>query len=97
MFSRLYTNIKDIETLEIALQELRLPFLKKARARDSEGGKIYADLVVLLKGSCDLAFSYNSERGTYDIFADLWGINCIQKPTDLINSINDAYNRNCRI
>jgi len=93
MFSKLHTKISNINTLEIALREMGLAFLKKGRARDSDGKKIYADLVVILKGNSDVGFVYNPDRGTYDILLDVWGISCTQKPSILIKSIVDNYDR----
>jgi Protein of unknown function (DUF1257) len=70
-FTEIKTQIKDIEALRSACQELGLTLLHNAEARGYYENKTKGDYVVQLKGPYDIALNKQTD-GTYGLTADLW-------------------------
>jgi hypothetical protein len=70
-FTEIKTQIKDIEALRSACQELGLPLLQNSEARGYYENRIKGDYVIQLKGPYDIAVNKQKD-GTYGLTADLW-------------------------
>lgn len=70
-FTEIKTQIKDMEALRSACQEMGLPLLQNAEARGYYDNKLKGDYVIRLKGPYDIALSKNQD-GNYGLTADLW-------------------------
>jgi hypothetical protein len=73
-FTTIKTQIKDIEALRAACQELGLSLLEKTDARGYYENKIKGDYVIRLKGPYDIALNKEKD-GAYGVTADLWAGN----------------------
>jgi hypothetical protein len=70
-FTEITTQIKDIEALRLACQELGLNLLQNAEARGYYDNKTKGDYVIQLKGPYDIALNKQPD-GTFGITSDLW-------------------------
>ncbi len=70
-FTTIKTQIKDIEALRAACQELGLTLLQSAEARGYYENKTKGDYVVRLKGPYDIALNQQPDR-SFGLTADLW-------------------------
>jgi len=70
-FTTIKTQIKDIEALRSACNELGLALLQSAEARGYYQNKIKGDYVVQLKGPYDIALNKQPD-GSFGLTADLW-------------------------
>ena len=70
-FTEITTQIKDIEALRLACQELGLNLLQNAEARGYYDNKTKGDYVIQLKGPYDIALNKQAD-GTFGITSDLW-------------------------
>jgi len=70
-FTTIKTQIKDIEALRSACQEMGLPLLQNAEARGYYENKTKGDYVIRLKGPYDIAINQQPD-GTFGLTADLW-------------------------
>jgi len=70
-FTEITTQIKDIEALRLACQELGLNLLQSAEARGYYDNKTKGDYVIQLKGPYDIALNKQAD-GTFGITSDLW-------------------------
>ena len=70
-FTEIKTQIKDIEALRLACQELGLNLLQNAEARGYYENKTKGDYVIQLKGPYDIALNKQAD-GTFGITSDLW-------------------------
>ena len=70
-FTEIKTQIKDMEALRLACQELGLNLLQDAEARGYYENKTKGDYVVQLKGPYDIALNKQAD-GTFGITSDLW-------------------------
>ena len=70
-FTEIETQIKDIEALRSACQELGLSLLQNAEARGYYENKTKGDFVIKLNGPYDIAINKQAD-GTYGLTADLW-------------------------
>ena len=70
-FTEIKTQIKDIEALRSACQEMGLPLLQGAEARGYYENKTKGDYVIRLKGPYDIAVNKQAD-GTFGLTADLW-------------------------
>jgi hypothetical protein len=70
-FTTIKTQIKDIEALKTACQEMGLTVQPNANARGYADNQIKGDYVIQLKGPYDIALN-KEENGSYGITADLW-------------------------
>jgi hypothetical protein len=70
-FTEIKTQIKDIEALRLACQELGLSLVPNTEARGYYQNKTKGDYVVQLKGPYDIAVNKQPD-GTYGLTADLW-------------------------
>src|SRR3974377_1660112 len=70
-FTEIKTQIKDIEALRLACQELGLTLLQNAQARGYYENKTKGDYVIQLKGPYDIALNKQPD-GTFGLTADLW-------------------------
>ncbi len=70
-FTTIKTQIKDIEALRSACQEIGLTVLQNAQARGYYENKIKGDFVIKLKGPYDIALQ-KELGGSYALAADLW-------------------------
>jgi len=70
-FTTIKTQIKDIEALHSACQELGLPLLQNTPARGYEGNTIKAEYTILLTGPYDIAVNKQSD-GSFGLTSDLW-------------------------
>jgi len=69
-FTTIKTQIKDIEALRSACQEMRLPLLQNAEARGYYTNKIKGEFVIQLKGPYDIAIQ-EQPAGSFGLTADL--------------------------
>ena len=65
------TQIKDIEALRSACQELGLALLPNAEARGYYENKTKGDYVIRLRGRYDIAINKQPD-GSYGLTTDLW-------------------------
>src|SRR5882724_11603545 len=70
-FTTIKTQIKDIEALRSACQEMGLSLLQNAEARGYYQNKIKGEFVVRLKGHYDIAVNKQPD-GSFGLTADLW-------------------------
>ena len=70
-FTEIKTQIKDMEALRLACQELGLNLLQNAEARGYYENKTKGDYVIQLKGPYDIALNKQAD-GTFGITSDLW-------------------------
>src|SRR5689334_6412087 len=70
-FTTIKTQIKDIEALRSACQEMGLSMLQKAEARGYYENKTKGDYVIQLKGPYDIALNKQPD-GSFGLTADLW-------------------------
>ena len=70
-FTTIKTQIKDIEALRSACQELGLPLLQSTEARGYYENTIKGEYVIQLKGPYDIALNQQPD-GSYGFTADLW-------------------------
>src|SRR5882757_5694533 len=70
-FSTIKTQIRDIEALRSACQEMRLTLLQDAQARGYYENKTEGDYVIRLKGPYDIALNKQPD-GSFGLTADLW-------------------------
>src|SRR6267154_3863437 len=70
-FTTIKTQIKDIEALRSACNELGLALLQNAEARGYYQNKIKGDYVIQLKGPYDIALNKQPD-GSFGLTADLW-------------------------
>jgi hypothetical protein len=70
-FTIIKTQIKDIEALRSACQEMGLPLLQNAEARGYYENKTKDDYVIQLKGPYDIALNRQPD-GSFGLTADLW-------------------------
>jgi len=70
-FTTIKTQIKDIEALRSACNEMGLALLQHVEARGYYQNKIKGDFVVRLKGHYDIAVNKQPD-GSFGLTADLW-------------------------
>src|SRR5260221_4033153 len=70
-FTTIKTQIKDIDALRSACNELGLALLQSAEARGYYQNKIKGDYVVQLKGPYDIALNKQPDD-SFGLTADLW-------------------------
>ncbi len=70
-FTTINTQIKDIEALRSACQEMGLTLLQNAEARGYYENKTKGDYVIKLNGPYDIALNQQPD-GTFGLTADLW-------------------------
>lgn len=70
-FTTIKTQIKDIEDLRSACQEMGLTLLQNTEARGYYENKIKGNFVIQFKGPYDIAVNKQPD-GTFGMTADLW-------------------------
>ena len=70
-FTSIATQIKDVEALRAACQEMSLTLLQNADARGYYENKTKGEYVIRLKGPYDIAVNKQAD-GTFGLNADLW-------------------------
>ena len=70
-FTTIKTQIKDIEALRSACNEMGLALLQNVEARGYYENKIKGEFVVRLKGPYDIALNKHPD-GSFGLTADLW-------------------------
>ena len=70
-FTESKTEIKDIDALRSACQEMGLTLLQNAEARKYYENTTKGDYVVQIKGPYDIALNKQAD-GTFGLTADLW-------------------------
>jgi hypothetical protein len=70
-FTTIKTEIKDIEALRCAVEELGLRLETKTEARGYAGNKLPGEHVIRLKGPYDVAIN-RQENGSYGLTCDWW-------------------------
>ena len=70
-FTEIKTQIKDIEALRAACQEMGLTLLQNADVRGYYENKTKGEYVIRLKGPYDIAVNKQAD-GTFGLNADLW-------------------------
>ena len=70
-FTEIKTQIKDIEALRLAVQEMGLTLLQNADARGYYENTTKGEYVVRLKDPYDIAVNKQPD-GTFGLTADLW-------------------------
>ena len=70
-FTTIKTQIKDIEALRSACQEMGLSLMQHAEARGYYENKTKGDYVIRLKGPYDIALNKQPD-GSFGFTADLW-------------------------
>lgn len=70
-FTTIQTQIRDVEALRAACNELGLELLENADARGYGSNQRHGDLVIRFKGRYDIAATKQPD-GTYQLAADWW-------------------------
>jgi hypothetical protein len=70
-FTTIKTQIKDIEALRSACQELGLPLLQNTEARGYLGNVLKGEYIIQLKGPYDIAVNVQPD-GSLGLTSDLW-------------------------
>jgi hypothetical protein len=70
-FTTIKTEIKDIEALREACQEVGLPLLQNTDARGYYQQTLKGDFVIRLKGPYDVALNQQADK-SYALTADWW-------------------------
>jgi hypothetical protein len=70
-FTTIKTQVKDIEALRSACQEMGLSLQQNAEARGYYENKTKGDYVIRLKGPYDIALNKQPD-GSFGLTADLW-------------------------
>jgi len=70
-FTTIKTQVKDIEALRSACNEMGLSLLQNAEGRGYYENKIKGEFVVRLKGPYDIALNKQPD-GSFGLTADLW-------------------------
>ncbi len=70
-FTTIKTEIKDIDALRSACEELSLPLLQNTDARGFYEQTLKGEFVIRLKGPYDIALNRQPD-GTYALAADWW-------------------------
>ncbi len=70
-FTKIKTQIKDIEALRSACREMGLSLLQNAEARGYYENRTKGDYVIKLKGPYDIALNKQPD-GAFGLTADLW-------------------------
>ncbi|MEA3213248.1 MAG: hypothetical protein QOE70_6305 [Chthoniobacter sp.] len=70
-FTTITTQIKDIQALRPAIEELGFTLLENAQARGYSGNSHHGDFVIGLKGPYDIALNKQPD-GTYGLTCDWW-------------------------
>lgn len=70
-FTTIKTQIKDVEALRSAVNELGLQLLANTEARGYISNKTKGDFVIRLKGPYDVALNQQPD-GTYGLTTDWW-------------------------
>ena len=72
-FTRVKTQITDVEVLKRALTDLKYPYAEDAVVRGYQGKSENAQVVVRPGGDYDIGF-IEGEDGNYQVVADWWGV-----------------------
>lgn len=72
-FTRVKTQITDVEVLKRALSDLKYPYAENTLVRGYQGKKEQAELVVRPGGDYDIGF-VKGQDGNFQIVADWWGV-----------------------
>ena len=70
-FTTIKTEIKDLDALRVAAEELGLALEANATARGYAGNQLPGDFVLRLKGPYDVAI-HRQPTGTYELTCDWW-------------------------
>jgi Protein of unknown function (DUF1257) len=70
-FTTIKTQIKDIEALRSACQEMGLSLLQNAEARGYYENRTKGDYIIKLRGPYDIALNKQPD-GSFGLTADLW-------------------------
>jgi hypothetical protein len=70
-FTTIKTQVRDIEALRSAVQEMGLALDHNTEARGYAGNKLKGDYVIRLKGPYDVALN-KQEGGSFGLTSDLW-------------------------
>jgi len=70
-FTTIKTQIKDIDALRSAVQEMGLSLLQKTTARGYSENNIKGDYIIRLKGPYDVAVNKQPD-GTFGLTTDWW-------------------------
>lgn len=78
-FTRVRTQITDVERLKVVLTDLRHAHRDQTVVRGYQGNSLQADVVVNPGGGFDIGFEKGAD-GAFQIVADWWGV---QKDTGI--------------
>jgi signal transduction histidine kinase len=96
-FSTLRTKVKDPQLLILALEQLGLTVALDADVRGGANQRVRADIVAVLEGECDIGWLRNA-NGSFDLIADMVALeHGSSNIVELINSINQQYERNASL
>ncbi len=70
-FTTIKTQVKDIEALRSACNEMGLPILQNTEARGYYQNRIKGDFVIKLNGPYDIALNKQPD-GSFGLTSDLW-------------------------
>jgi hypothetical protein len=70
-FTTINTQVRDIDALKVACDELGVAVIKEGEARGYYSNKTHGDFVIRLKGPYDIAIN-RQEDGTYGLTTDWW-------------------------
>jgi len=71
-FATVNTQIKDIEALRAAVEEMGLTLLENTEARGYGSNRIRGQYVIRLRGPYDVALNKNAD-GVFQLSTDWWG------------------------
>nr|YP_009732020.1 hypothetical protein [Gracilaria edulis]QHS70569.1 hypothetical protein [Gracilaria edulis] len=95
-FSRIKTNITDLETLQQTLKDLKFEYnINKPHLKDANGNLEYVDLVATQKHTKDIiGFLWNGKEYTFISDFELWQNHYKLNPNILIEKILQQYSIN---
>ena len=73
-FTRVKTQITDVEVLKRALADLKHPYVENTIVRGYQGKNEQAELVVQPGGAYDIGFTRAGADGAFHVVADWWGV-----------------------
>ncbi|MDA1257860.1 MAG: DUF1257 domain-containing protein [Chloroflexi bacterium] len=71
-FATIQTQVRDLDALKAACEELGLEVVKNADARGYGSNRLKGEVVIRLKGPYDIAVNAQ-DNGTFGLTCDWWG------------------------
>lgn len=89
-FTKVQSNIKNEEALQMAVSDLGLSLVVNGKARGWQGNSMKGDYVIPLQGPYDVALIKNAD-GVFEIHADWMGSSVAKQIGERGNKLLQAY------